>query len=434
MTTWGIVNFIVSTILGAMLAYQILFIFVGLFFKKKYKETDRQHEYAILIAGRNEEAVIGQLIDSIHKQNYDQSKIKIFVVADNCDASDKTAEIARNMGAVVYERHDLENIGKSFALNFLFSNMSRDFPDYVPDGYFVFDADNLLDGNYVKEMNKVFDSGEKIITSYRASKNYGNSLFSMGSSVGFVRECRFVHNSRSIFNLSTHVSGTGFLFSSEVLNVKNGWNYGKLTEDLEFSCDHLLKGHKVAYCDNAIFYDEQPATFKQTYKQRLRWQKGTYQCFGTFALSLFAKMLRKFNFAFYDFLMFFFPWPVLSSSWAVVNGVVATVTSIINIFSGAPILAELAILAFALLKFFAVLYFGFFVYGSLAVVKDWKRIHDSTTKKILSMFAYPLFMMALIPIAFIAIFKNVEWLPIKHQESKNIEEIISSQQKEKGTK
>lgn len=422
-SVYQIINTIIWTILGFLVVYQIFYIIIGFFGNLTYKEAKKEHSFAFLIAGRNEEAVIGQLIDSIHKQNYDQSKLKIFVCADNCSIGDKTAEIARSKNAVVYERHDLSKIGKCYPLDLLLKSIARDFPDYKPDGFFVFDADNLLDKNYVKEMNKVFDSGEKIITSYRASKNYSSSLMSMGASISFIRECRFVHNSRNLLNLSTHVSGTGFLVSSEILKPEDGWNYGALTEDLEFSCAHLIKGHKVAYCDNAIFYDEQPETLKQTYRQRLRWQKGSYQCFGTFGLSIFTKLFSSLNFAFYDYLMFFIPLPVISSSWAIINGLWATIEACILIVSGAPIISTLFALVLVLLKFVFMLFLGFFVYGSLAVLRDWKRIKEPTSKKLLSMLAYPLFMIVLMPIPFIAIFKKIEWKPIVHTSSKNIEDL-----------
>lgn len=310
-------------------------------------------------------------------------------------------------------------------------NIVRDFPDYNPDGFFIFDADNLLDKNYVKEMNKAFDSGEKIVTSYRASKNYGQSLMSMGSSLQFIRECRFIHTPRNLFDLSTHVSGTGFLVSSDILNIKEGWKYGKLTEDLEFSCDNLIKGNKVAYCDEAVFYDEQPVTLKQTYRQRLRWQKGSYQCFSAFSFSLIFKFFSRMNFAFYDFWLFFFPLPLISTSWAVVNGIVNIVQSIIAILSGAQVLPVILSLVLALLKYFGMLYAGLFFYGSLAVVKDWKRIKASKTKKILSMLAYPLFMISIIPVTFIALFKKIEWKPIAHTHATSVEELSGE---EKATK
>ncbi len=159
MSTWDIVNLILSIVVGALMAYQVLYIIIGLFWKKKFKETKIESSYGVLIAGRNEELVIGQLIDSIKKQNYNQEKIKIFVVADNCDANDKTAQIARDMGAIVFERHNKEKVGKGYALDFLLKNIAKNYPDYNPDGWFVFDADNILDLNYVKEMNKAFNSG-----------------------------------------------------------------------------------------------------------------------------------------------------------------------------------------------------------------------------------------------------------------------------------
>ena len=78
---WSILSFCFSALLAGLVFYQTIYIIIGLFVKKKYKETNNEHSYGILIAGRNEEAVIGQLLDSIKKQNYDKSKIKIFVLS-----------------------------------------------------------------------------------------------------------------------------------------------------------------------------------------------------------------------------------------------------------------------------------------------------------------------------------------------------------------
>ena len=69
------------------------------------------------------------------------------------------------------------------------------------------------------------------------------------------------------------------------------------------------------------------------------------------------------------------------------------------------------------------LYLGLFLYGSLAVIKDWKRIKATNKKKFIAMFAYPIFMISIIPICFIALFSKVECKPIEHKEAINIEEI-----------
>lgn len=52
-------------------------------------------------------------------------------------------------------------VGKGYALAFLLEHIREDFPQERYDGYFVFDADNLLDPHYVTEMNKVFSNGNR---------------------------------------------------------------------------------------------------------------------------------------------------------------------------------------------------------------------------------------------------------------------------------
>ena len=251
----------------------------------------------------------------------------------------------------------------------------------------------------------------------------------MGASVGFVRECRFVHTPRTLLNISTHISGTGFLASSKILNPKNGWSYTCITEDLEFSLDNIKMGNKIIYCDDAIFYDEQPTTWKQTYRQRMRWQKGAYLVFSAFSLSYIWRMVKSFSFTFYDNLMYFSPITTVSTGWAILNGFVALIRSFITLLTGAPVVPEILSLLGSLLYSFLMLYLGLFVFGSLAVIKDWKRIKATKKQKVLSMLAYPIFIICLTPICFIALFKKVEWKPINHTAGVNIEDLNVQEQK-----
>lgn len=88
-----IINFVVSVTLAVLFAYKFVIGLIGLFTKKKFPEAKENHTFAVLIAGRNEEKVIGNLIESIANQNYDKSLISVFVVADNC--TDNTALVAK---------------------------------------------------------------------------------------------------------------------------------------------------------------------------------------------------------------------------------------------------------------------------------------------------------------------------------------------------
>ena len=116
---------IIGTILGIMLAYKAIYYAIGFLFTRKFKSAKNKHKYGILIAARNEETVIGNLLDSINKQDYPRDLLTVFVVADNC--TDNTAKIARKHGAKVYERQDPDHKTKGYALQFLIKNIEKDY-------------------------------------------------------------------------------------------------------------------------------------------------------------------------------------------------------------------------------------------------------------------------------------------------------------------
>lgn len=261
----------IGALLGAMSCYYTVYAIVGLFATRRFAPARRQHRYAIVIAARNEEAVIGRLLESIRLQDYPSELLTVFVVADNC--TDGTAQAARSGGAVCYERCDPDHRTKGYALEYLFSCIARDYGTDAFEGYFVFDADNLLNRDYVSRMNEAFDAGERIVTSCRASKNFGDNWISASYALHWLRTVRMEHRARSVFGLATRIQGTGFLFASEL--VKNGWHYTSLTEDRAFTADAVAAGYPISYCDAAVFYDEQPVSLRIALRQRIRWPRAT---------------------------------------------------------------------------------------------------------------------------------------------------------------
>ena len=190
------VNIVIGVVFMICYFYQVVFLFMSFFTKpKKYPDTDKRCKYAFIISARNEENVISQLCESIKAQNYPSELIETYVVADNC--TDSTAEIARGCGAHVLERNDTSMLGKGYALEALFEYIDATVGLDAYDAYIVVDADNLLDPNYVLEMNKCFVSGARLITSYRNTKNYGDNWISQGYSVWFAREMRQLNAVRS---------------------------------------------------------------------------------------------------------------------------------------------------------------------------------------------------------------------------------------------
>ncbi len=260
----------VSSVIGIFYLNKWIYAIIGIWHSRKYPETKNYHKYAILIAARNEEAVIADLIDSIQCQDYPKELINIFVVADNC--TDHTAYIATQTGAICYERSDTNCKSKGYALQFLVERIRRDYGVESYEGYFIFDADNILKKDYIRRMNEAFDAGEKIVTSYRNTKNFSANWISASYGIHWLRTCRMEHRGRGMLKLTCRVQGTGYLFASEL--IKDGWNHTCLTEDRAFCADAVERGYRIAYQNEAQFYDEQPDDLKTALRQRLRWAKG----------------------------------------------------------------------------------------------------------------------------------------------------------------
>lgn len=406
-------NCIISVVFTLCYAYQFFYIFVGLLKKPKETDTEKLHKFAVVISARNERDVIGQLIQCINKQNYPKELLDVFVVADNC--TDDTAAVARQTGAVVYERFNKEQVGKGYALDWMFNIIQTEYAEKNYEAYIIFDADNLLDPNYVMEMNKTFDNGYRIITSYRNSKNYDSNWISAGYSLWFLREAKFLNNPRMQLGCSCAISGTGFLVSADVIKENGGWIHHLLTEDIEFTIDSVVHGEKIGYCAKAVLYDEQPTKFSQSYHQRLRWAKGFYQVFANYGGKL-ASGIAKRSFSCFDMLMTIMPAMLLTLLSTLINAIAIPM----GIISGSPDTPVLiATLAHTLLNFYGL----FFLLGCITTITEWQQIHCRAWKKLVYMFTFPLFMITYVPIAIVALFKKIEWKPIKHSVVKTLDEV-----------
>ncbi len=400
----GSVNFIIGVLFFCCYAYQLFYLIVP--WIKKYKPTgeEKMHRYAVLIAARNESGVIGQLIESIKKQSYPSELVTVFVVADNC--TDNTAEIAENAGAVVYRRFNRQQVGKGYALDFLLARIREDYADKPFDAFIVFDADNILDRNYISEMNKVFSDGYDIITSYRNSKNYDDNWISAGYSLWFLRESRYLNGARMLLNTSCAISGTGFCVSRAVIEKDGGWKYYLLTEDIEFTVDHVLKGYKIGFAEKAVLYDEQPTRFSQSWLQRLRWSKGFLQVWFKYGARLVKNIFNGKGISCYDMTMTIMPAFFLTIACLCLNIAAQIAGIILDI--------RVTILFDSLIDSLRNSYLLLYIVGLVTTVTEWKQIRCSPAKKILYTFTFPLFMFTYVPISIVAIFAKVEWKPIAH--------------------
>ena len=412
------VGFVITWLVGALftLIYgcRFFYLLVACIRRpRRYPPTDKSRRYAAIIAARNEECVIGALIASIKGQSYPAHLIDIFVVADNC--TDGTAACARRAGATVLEREDTEQIGKGYALAFLFDHIKRTHGLRDYDAYLVFDADNVLRPNYFEEMDKAFCAGNTIITSYRNSKNYGKNWISAGYALWYMHESRHLNNARSLLGTSAAISGTGFLVDSAIIERNGGWRHFLLTEDIEFTVDEVLQRERIGYCHDAELFDEQPETFRQSWRQRKRWAKGFYQVFGKYGGRLFGGILRL-RWACFDMTMSIMPALVLSVFQLLSVLVLLVLNLLLYDFFSLYLLECVG-------GFFLFAYVLVLIFGAVALVSERERIHCNKWRALALLFTFPLFMMTYLPISIHALFSRVEWHPTKHKYAMDTREI-----------
>lgn len=419
LTPITIFNTVVGLLFFVAFFYQVVYFFRAAFHKGyvEYPVSEYKRRFAFVIAAHNEEAVIGNLVESIKAQNYPADRIDTYVIADAC--TDDTARVAAEAGAIVWERNDLARKGKSWVLDYAFDRIANELPGYYDD-FIIFDADNLLSPDYCSIMNDAFCSGYLALTSYRNSKNFDSSWVSAANAIWFLREARFLNNSRALIGTSCAISGSGWGVDARLVEAMHGWDFHTLTEDIQFSTFCASNGIRIGFA-NAEFYDEQPITMRESWVQRLRWTKGFYQIFFSYKGDLMRGMAKG-RFSSYDMLMTIAPGMFLTLASALVNGIYLLLGS----FSGGYLASalELSMCWSSLFMIFGMMYLTFFIVGLTTTISERSHIHAKRSMVIKNLFTFPLFMYTYIPITVQALFQKVEWVPTKHTVATKLNDVV----------
>lgn len=410
------VSAVLAVITTVSYFYQIVYLFLPRLKKAPAHRPAVLHRYAILIAARNEEAVLPHLLDSIHAQDYPQELVATYVIADNC--TDQTAAVAAAHGARVFQRFDHQHIGKGYALDHLLRQIQGNdgFEQY--DAFLVFDADNLLAPDYITQINRVCSDGFDAFCGYRNTKNFGDSWISAGSGLWYLHESTHMNRSRMLIGSCCAVNGTGFGFTRRLLERMDGWQFFTLTEDVEFNTWCATRGIRIGYSHDAVFYDEQPLTFSQSWRQRTRWVQGGLQVSLRYAPDLLRGVFRGGRTGYASFEA------ATLSLWGYGTSVICFCVTLLTTFLAGRWIGLVQSVLVAL----ASSYLSLLAMGAWTMATEWKRVPATTIQKLLSPLLFPLYMMTFVPIAFTSLFRKFHWAPIAHTAA------ISADQLTGGTK
>lgn len=399
---WLILNLIATL----YCLYQLVIALAGLHKDKRFPVNQKKNKFAAIIAARNEENVIGNLVESLKMQNYPSDKLDIIVVADNC--TDNTAEVAKKAGAIVYKRFNKADVGKGYVLQFVFKKIFEENDIY--DAFCVIDADNVVDKNFISEMNNALGAGFEVAQGNRDMKNAGDSWIAGCHALFFWMENTFFNAARSYLSLPATINGTGFMVSASLIR-EIGYKVYTCTEDIEFSLQSYLAGRRVGWVPFAKIYDEQPVTFSQSMTQRIRWIKGFIQCANRYTKPIITKLFKQPSWMGLDLAIYILGFPIMIGG--LIAGIMSAIFTAVRIFDPVGAIVNMGYLALG-----GLVGSWFIAIFTLLIQR---RFDKSLIKAVLT---YPIFNLFWLVIYVICIFKkNVEWKPIVHVKNISISEI-----------
>lgn len=373
--------------------------------KEKRKELSN---FCFLIPARDESKVIEDLLISIKNQTKKINMKDVYIIIEN--EKDPTVEIAKKYNATIFIRKRLNLKRKGYALDELIKYLEE--KNIYYDAYFIFDADNVLEKNYLKEMEKTYKEGYDIAIGYRNLKNGNDSIISACSGITFAFLNSNGNETKNKQSRNITLSGTGLYIAGDLIKKWKSFPFHSLTEDYELTLYSIKHNLTSYYNKDAIFYDEQPLKYKNTINQRMRWIKGYFSVRKKY-IPEFKKLLKN-NSNFGSLIneisgMKPYIIMIIGAFIYILNQLII----IIKIHNLTNPLIKICFTKIILIIMLAYILFAFMT--AYIILKDKDKINISKEMQIKAILFSPLFFLTYVPCAIKALLiKDVKWEKVEH--------------------
>ncbi|WP_231490811.1 glycosyltransferase [Pedobacter sp. Leaf170] len=257
-----ILFFIIQTIIASFLVVPFLMFIVDIFNGRENltSSSNSDKDYAIIVTAYQQTTLLNNVVNSILNLNY--SNYIVYVVADNCDISN----LHFNSDKVILLRPEETLAGNTKSHFYAINKFVR--PHEILT---IIDSDNLVDGEYLNELNVYFNKGFQAVQGVRAAKNLNTAYACLDAASDIFY--RFIDR-KLLYSVgsSAALSGSGMAFTTTLYReclehlVIDGAGFDKVLQ-LEIQNRDL----RVAFAEKAIVYDEKTSKSDQLVKQRSRW-------------------------------------------------------------------------------------------------------------------------------------------------------------------
>ena len=229
----------------------------------------------LVVAARDEEAVIGRLVERLSQLDYPKELLRFWVVDDGSE--DRTAAVLAEQQILhpqlqVVRRPRNAGGGKSGALNTVLPQLSGRW-------LMVLDADADLQSDVLRRLLPVAEAGGWAAVQLRkAVVNAGDNLVTRCQAMEMALDA-VIQQGRLQAGGVVELRGNGQLLRREVVLACDGFNEATVTDDLDLSFRLLLEGQPVGLLWNPPVQEEAVTTLAALWRQRQRWAEGGLQRF-----------------------------------------------------------------------------------------------------------------------------------------------------------
>ena len=381
--------------------------------QKPFDKAEQNKKYAILVPARDESLVISGLLDSIEKNSYNQDNLHTFVMVS--DENDPTIEICKKYKNVTCWCISRPTKCKGDVLDQLIGKIYSEGNRF--DGYFIFDADNVLKPDFIELMHNCLSSGYDLVLGARLNKTPSANWVNCGSTLTWTYLNTLTNKCRCANGQNINIQGSPILVGKSIIEDYFGgnWPLTSLTEDVELTyiCD--LNNFRTYYLEDAYAYDEQPHTYSQSVCQRLRWIKGHNSVNVQYKPTL-SKTKCKYLSGIYKYDKICALWPpILALASTLLFSLYSGISTIVLATWGDPLwLYTLA----GFLATFVGSYFLLCIWTLLALWADKDKLELNFWQRLKAFFVVPFFYASYLPLYIRSLFvKNVTWKKVEHDQS-----------------
>lgn len=272
------IEYICWIITALIVVYPLFYTLASLFRRDmRYPETKKKNRFIILFPAYKEDRIIVDSVRSFLRQDYPQELYRIVVISDHMQ--DATNETLSQLPITVLKA-TYENSSKAKALNLAMSSFGRE--DF--DAVVILDADNIVEPDFLHELNKVLGAGIRAIQAHRTAKNRNTEVAILDGVSEEVNNTIFRRGHVRV-GISSALIGSGMTFDYRWFHD----HAGQLTsagEDKELEALLLKQRIFIEFLDHVYVYDEKTQGEKGFYNQRRRWLATQFAQWGRVARDL----------------------------------------------------------------------------------------------------------------------------------------------------